>query len=166
MKTALLSIAAILAAFAAPGALAQVSSVDNTAVIGAQVNTQNGLGNIASNEVFIGQTGSASAIGIPGLAPSYAAAASTATVGAQVNNQIGAGNYASNAVGMFQHADVLAAPFGSTRTANSGLVGAQTNSQIGVANIGHNSVALEQSAFGDAGLPFIAPYYGPMLAGE
>ncbi|MCG8443836.1 MAG: hypothetical protein MI723_18705 [Caulobacterales bacterium] len=88
--------------YAAPGETASsylpsTALVNNNVTVGAQVNTVQGYGNVAVNELEVGQDGTAVANG-----SGTALVNQNATIGAQVNTVLGEHNSALNSAGVFQ----------------------------------------------------------------
>ena len=143
---------AALVAMSAPVAMAQSATVNNTANIGVQSNTQTGAHNTAVNEAAIVQDGVAIAFDAYGT-PTHANVNNTGNIGAQLNFQDGKYNTAANSALIAQTGVAEAFGddygYGPSRAAvnNAGNIGVQDNTQLGhgYANTGVNAAEILQS---------------------
>ena len=114
--------------------------VDNSTVVGTQVNVQNGSGNVADNTLLTNQSGVAG-----GFAPGGGLAGNNVAVGTQLNIQNGNGNVAANTAQINQLGAVSGPSYLSGLVRNQVTVGTQVNVQNGDNNFASNLLGVNQT---------------------
>jgi len=110
--------------------------VDNSTVVGTQVNVQNGSGNVADNTILTNQNGFGQGGGL---------SSNNVAVGTQLNIQNGNGNVAANTAQINQLGAVSGPSYLSGLVRNQVAVGTQVNVQNGDNNFASNLLGVNQT---------------------